>query len=528
MAREARAPARGFPGIREARDPERFLDQLFGLFSIVEHHGWPALSTWWRATLADAERSGTRQRVVRKGRRIGASTVILPVLAVCEALHGEHQVPINDIGFFHLFSVRKNEARKRLPGIAKVLDVLGIKYHLTSDELALADRPVVFKVQAASFRTAVGDTSIGAWCDELARWIDADSGANPASEVLSSLRPALATQPNSKLWLVSSPLSNLDAHSAAFEEGDTNTQRVYFCPTWVGNPTLTEEATRALEPDDRVWRREFAAIPQASISNAFDPVVVEKAFRKGVLYGDHWESIGLVDASSGGGDSFSFGVAHYSRLTGSLVSPHLLRRVPKTVHTVIDGRAVSMPSPDEYTCEVVTDQHGQPVLNPDYIQATRPVAVLSFIDSFDGRFRGSITGAELVASIAKTFRRFGVRRIVGDQRESFFLTSEFMRHGLFFTELSWTNESKREAVTRLKRLFAEESLLLPEREKLRKELASYSERVTPSGNIVYSARGTGKDDEVSLLLTFAMAELEQLVPGSPLGFAGDRAEVSGR
>lgn len=509
-----------------ARDPERFLAQLFGLFAIMSHHGWPAPSPWWRTTLADAERSGVRQRVIRKGRRIGASTIIAPVIAVAEALHGEHDIPPNDVGYFLFFSVKKSEAAKRLRGIAKVLDVLKLKYREVGDELQLADRPVVFKVQAASFRTAVGDLSIGAWCDELARWIDADSGSNPASEVLASVRPTMATQVNAKLWLVSSPLSNLDAHAAAFEQGDTPTQRVYFCPTWVGNPTISEAQTHDLEPDPRIWRREYAAIPQASLAQAFDPDNFVKAFRH-VEAEQCAQAIGVVDASSGGGDSFTWGVAHYSRPAASHVAPQLLRRIPKTVVTSFNGSMVYLQSPDEYTCEVVLNQFGKPVPNPDYVEATRPIAEFKAIDSFDGRFAGVITGDEIVDTISKTFHRHGVDIVVGDQHESLMLGGAFQQNGFVFHKIHWGGENKREAVTRLKRMFAEESIILPDRPKLRKELGSYVERITTSGNITYSARGTGHDDEVAILLIWTCSELEGLVPGSPIGFSGGRQEVPG-
>src|SRR5690606_3839768 len=229
-----------------------------------------------------------------------------------------------------------------------------------------------------------------------------------------------------------------------------------------------------------------------------------------------------------GGDEFSYGVVSYCRPEVLGVPRHLLRQVPKTVVTARGGQMVYLESETEFTCEVVTDQNGHPVPNPAYREATRPVAVFRKIDGFEGRFKGTISGSEIVERIAKLFKGWGISTVLGDQREAFFLGSEFMRHGLQFREIAWTNENKREAVTRLKRLFAEESIVLPDRPELRRELASYTERITPSGSITYSARGTGHDDEVSLLLTFAMGELERLIPGSPLHFAPGRHEVPGR
>jgi hypothetical protein len=250
------------------RAPHAYLAQFFGLWDVMHRkHGWPAPWGWWPPTLTEAELSGVRQYVIRKPRRIGASTIIAPLTAVCEALHGGHDVPPNDIGYFNFFSVKRDEAAKRLRGIATVLDAIGVRHKPTADVIELLDYPIAFKVQAASFRTAVGDTSIGVWCDEVSRWTDAESGANPAREVLASVRPTIATMPNAKIWLVSSPLSNDDAHARAFEEGNTNAQRVFQCSgTWLANPRITEADTHDLEPNEQLWLREWCGQPTDGVT----------------------------------------------------------------------------------------------------------------------------------------------------------------------------------------------------------------------------------------------------------------------
>jgi hypothetical protein len=54
-----------------------------------------------------------------------------------------------------------------------------------------------------------------------------------------------------------------DAHADAFAEGETKRQIIAHVETWNANPTVTEQDTRDEEPNDVVWAREFAAIPQA-------------------------------------------------------------------------------------------------------------------------------------------------------------------------------------------------------------------------------------------------------------------------
>jgi hypothetical protein len=159
--------------------------------------------------------------------------------------------------------------------------VLGVKYRPIEGGIELADRPIVFKVFAASLGGVVGGTWILGICDELARWRDSDSGQNPASQVLASLRPTMATQPKAKLFLSSSPLGELDAHFDAMALGDTTFQRVATAETWIANPTITEEETHSLEPDEAIWSREYAAIPSAELETSlYTAFEIDRATRK--------------------------------------------------------------------------------------------------------------------------------------------------------------------------------------------------------------------------------------------------------
>lgn len=135
-------------------------------------------------------------------------------------------------------------------------------------------------MMTASLGGVVGGTVICAICDEVARWRDRETGANPAREVLASLRPALATMPRAKLWLSSSPLGRLDAHAEAFERGDGAGQIVAHAATWAANPTLSEARTRELERDQDVWRREYAAIPlEGTEAGLIAPMSVDRCTR---------------------------------------------------------------------------------------------------------------------------------------------------------------------------------------------------------------------------------------------------------
>ncbi|HET9045106.1 MAG TPA: hypothetical protein VFN70_18250 [Burkholderiales bacterium] len=249
------------------RGPSHVEDVLRGYDEIdrkLVAQGFPPTSPWWRETIGRWYRAGRKQLVARVGRRGGKSST-LSRLGVAEALYGHHDVPPGDTGTVAVVSTRKKEAGKRLATIKAILDGLGVPYKPCDEGVALLDRRIAFCVYAASIQGVSGFTSVFVFCDEVSKWRDADTGVNPATEVLASLRPTMKTQPHARIVLSSSPFSTLDAHYDAFERGDDDRQVVGYAPSWIANPTITEAETIAEEPDERVWAREYKAVPQAEV-----------------------------------------------------------------------------------------------------------------------------------------------------------------------------------------------------------------------------------------------------------------------
>ncbi len=239
--------------------------------------GFPPISPFWRDALQGLYESNKTRLVIRVGRRGGKSSTMARV-AVAEGLYGNHMVPPGDVGVFVFVSVRQDEAKERLRTIGEILSTLRIPFVKRATEIQLTDRPICFRVYPANFRTIVGMTCIGFVADECARWRDDELGANPAKEVLASLRPAMATMPNAHEFLSSSPFAKMDAHYHYFEMGNTDEQNVAFGPTWVANPTLTIARCKQLEPDEPTFRREYEAIPMENeASQFFDAQAIDMA-----------------------------------------------------------------------------------------------------------------------------------------------------------------------------------------------------------------------------------------------------------
>jgi hypothetical protein len=427
---------------------------------------WPELSGWWKETLRRFVTSGRRQLVARVGRRGGKSSSLSRFAVAFALAFDAKQIPPGDVGVVAFISVSRDEAAQRLRMIRALLDALGVAWHPIEGGVELDDRPVAFKVYTASIAGVSGFTSILIVCDEVAKWKDADSGANPATEVLASVRPTAATQPDARIVLASSPLGRDDAHAKSFDMGETDFQIVAYAPTWTANPNITEQETHDLEPDPRVWAREYQATPQDAKSAAFEASSVLRAFETREQVGPPYERVCIIDASSTKNDDFAYGFVSWRLVDGK-------RRM---YWDAISGFQGGRKNADDPT-------------------------------RFDS----------IVAEIASHARGYGVTRVFGDQRDSFALESAFRRHGLRFTELKWTNASKEEGTMFTRRLLADDLVCLPEHVKLKSQLLGFEERFTASGLLTFGARGSQHDDYASLLITAAHADQAKHLRGSPYG-----------
>lgn len=483
--------------------------QLRTIDARLAAQGGHGLTPWWQAQLGRWYASGTRRFVGRVGRG-GIKSTTAARVALVEVLFGEWPVPPGEVHYFAFVSASKAEAGQRLRQIAEMLRALGVAFDQSGDEIVIPELRRGVRVFAATVGAVSGFRCFGFCADELAKWTSADSAANPAPEVIASLRAMCVTHPGAREFLISSPLGLTDFHAQAFDRGDSEQQVVAFAPTWIANPSVTEAHTRDLEPDERIWAREYAAQPQAGALAVFTPAAIERAFSR-PRAGERSDPVIVIDASSGRKDTFAFGVASWA--TPASTQPDCLitrwRTVPCSV--LIDG----MPHASERTEEehFVRDATGQ--LIPYRPTAEPPFLSFDLIDGFEGRFADQVSSDQVVAQIAQVAREYGARHVHGDQRESYTLASLFRRHGLRFVEHPWTATTKPDAVAHVRRLMTEGRIALPEHERLRRELHSFEERFTPSGSLTFGARGSGHDDYVALLITGAMADLGGHVRGSP-------------
>jgi hypothetical protein len=93
------------------------------------------------------------------------------------------------------------------------------------------------EILTANFRTVRGNTLIAALCDEMAFW-RSDESANLDTEIISAIRPAMATIPGAMFLAASSPFAKRGAMRDAFRRsyGQDGPALIWRAPTRVMNP----------------------------------------------------------------------------------------------------------------------------------------------------------------------------------------------------------------------------------------------------------------------------------------------------
>lgn len=390
-----------------------------------------ALPEYWLVELARFFDSGKRQSVWRIGRRGGKSSTVCRIVCL-EAYYGDHSWPDDDEGVVMIISADQKQAKQRLRSCAVILREMKIVHEQTADELRFRNargQSVVIRVHSASIASVVGCTCICAVLDEVSRWGENDRTGNPSEAILESLVPTMATQPNAKIFMISSPMGEDDLHAKSFAEGETAFQTVHFAPTWEANPTLSEEYCRdTLAKTDRIFKREYAAIPQGAFEHGFydfqaltsasdkdrDPEPVRPS---GYAYAMACDPGFLHDC-------FAYALAHAE---------------------IVDGRT-----------RVVLDY---------YTELRAPVT------------------PDVAIDIASGMRKLwpGGFGIVGDQASGALLTSEFAKKGVMYVVDPWTAASLIEKHSAVRDLLSNGALKLPKWGALQKQLAKLGVKITGGG-----------------------------------------------
>ncbi|MGQ9688915.1 MAG: terminase large subunit domain-containing protein [Desulfobaccales bacterium] len=277
----------------------------------------------------------SREAWVVAGRRSGKSFIaaLVAVYVACFRDYRPHLAP-GEQGHVLVVAADRGQAQvvfRYVKGFLAANPMLARMVEAERAEAVDLTNRVTVGVATCSYRAIRGFTLAAAICDEVAFW-RSDDGANPATEVLRALRPALATIPGSLLLCVSSPYARSGPLWESFKThwGCQKTDvLVWQAATRVMNPTIAQDLIdRDMAADPEAARSEWEAEFRSDLASFLDPEVIEAVMipgryelppRGGVEY------TAFVDPSGGRGDAAALALAHTE---GERVVLDLARRWP--------------------------------------------------------------------------------------------------------------------------------------------------------------------------------------------------------
>jgi hypothetical protein len=259
-----------------------------------------------------------RELWARVGRR-GGKSFAMSVVAVFLALFHDFKqyLAVGERGVIQIIASDRPQARVIFRYISAILHSTPVFEQYiqkeTKERIELTTG-IDIEVMTCSFRTIRGRTVACCICDEIAFW--RVEGANPDAEVLSAIRPSMATIPNSMLLVISSPYSR----SGVFYEtdrdyfGKDNPEiLVWAAPTRAMNPTISQKLIDREKAKDPI---SAASEWEATFRTDIESYVPLEWIESAIIRGRHelpptkFRYSGFCDPSGGAQDAMTLSIAH--------------------------------------------------------------------------------------------------------------------------------------------------------------------------------------------------------------------------
>ncbi len=308
-----------------------FLKSVFGLELTVEE-----TETFKRLTARSVAPAGPFSEVFALVGRRGGKSFISALIAVFLACCRDWTpfLAPGEFGYVMVIASDRQQARVVLHYVKGILKLPVFKALVAVDnkwEIGLRNR-IIIAIKTSDYRSLRGFTVCAAVLDELAFWTA--TGENPAQEILTALRPALATTPGSLLLGISTPYSRIgplyESYHEKYGQEDPHVL-VWRAPTRDMNPTVPQDVIDcALARDYTAARAEWLAEFRDDLEAFLSAAAIESAVVKGRTFippSSDIEYRAFVDPSGGRADSFTMAIAHRTP-EGRIIVDNVLEKKP--------------------------------------------------------------------------------------------------------------------------------------------------------------------------------------------------------
>lgn len=276
----------------------------------------------------------------RSGKTRAAGTLAAYVGALCD--HSDVLAP-GERGVIPILAASVSQAGRAFMHAMGVLEhspVLGQMVEPSTAEVIRLSTGIDIEVRPANFRTIRSVTAVAAIADEIAFWL-IESASNPDDEILTALRPALATT-GGPLMVISSPYAKRGELYKTYRRdyGARGDPLILVAkgPSRTFNPTLQQRLVdRAYERDAAAAAAEYGGEFRSDIAALLTREVVEAVTMTGryelpPIQGERYQA--FVDPSGGSADSFTLAIAH-RRGTDAILDAVRERRPPFSPEAVV-------------------------------------------------------------------------------------------------------------------------------------------------------------------------------------------------
>jgi hypothetical protein len=397
------------------------------------------------------------------GRRSGKSTRISSVIAVYESTIARHVIPENERGLIEVLAPSQRQARGTFKVILRMIErspklrVLVESVRTGNEfEVALSNGRDI-RVLSANARTIRGDLVIAAILEEACFFQDTDSGQFNLEEVLTAIRPALLTLPDSKCIRVSSPwVAAGPMHEDFAKRGERPETLAWKLESWRMNPSLNSVLLwLEKKRDEQKFNREYGCEFLAAAAQLIPSELIDAAVARNVPFfvpSAESRSVAALDPSSKGADSFGFALAHKSS----------------------DGRVVV-----------------------DWCQQWRPPGGGRFLDY-------GVVLPEIFSRMAD----YGATKAFSDQVCAAALAAAFAEKGFDFEQVGTLGTRAADLYRTVRQLFVARKVELPDNPVLIEQLKKLEEKLGEGGRSLVEARSGHDDLAVAACLAIFKASLE--------------------
>ncbi len=406
---------------------------------------------------------GTEQRegTIIAGRRAGKTT-IAAIIACFEALR-DHGLPAGQDGYIMLLAPTLKQSRVAFRYICKNLrnspllskHIIGV----TKDEITL-DNNIVIGCYACTHDGVRGHTVVAVICDEIGYWPVDEDAANPAHEVLTALRPSMATVRNAKLIKISTPYTKSGVLWEDSQRRDELDYPVWQVSTFDMNPTITPQMVESeRRRSEENYRREYLAEFTDAVNGWIVPEILDPCIvpgRRELPYHRDMSYVAAIDPASRKND-FALVIVH---------------RLPDRT--------------------IVVDK------------VARWAGTKNFPLPFES----------VLGQIKQILESYSINSVTGDQYYCDAIGQQLLNLGIVYKIFIFGSQTRGKIFSQIKHLLVQGKIEIPDDIELLRELRNLREEKTPRGQIDVRPT-TGNDDTA---VAFALAVNEAITQESPLPF----------